>query len=187
MLTSTLYHRDYKVKEYVNTINQLEKKINDPDYVNYKSSSLLDKRSIKIIVYSHCDSNGFIEAFKEMYNDHMTKKSKVANKTLYDICLHDLGNRFRGIFSNNGTHNILLAFYEYMDKLPRYIRLKGKDLSEYPPSYDVYFRHYINTFFCYDVVINLLENYKQTTTMDQMICLEMLINDILYLVTILIN
>lgn len=185
VMNSTIYHRQCKLTEYIKQTKKIDDMIK-----NIKCNercSKLRKSKINLCVYKNIDDSAFESTFSDMLSDYIGRKCRYTNKTstLYDICLRDLSNRFKSVFANTGTHNILLAFYEYIEKLPRYIKVKGKSLNDYSVNVDCYFRHYINMFFCYDVVLNLIENYKNMTDMDQMICLEMLINDILFLVNVI--
>lgn len=187
VMNSTLYHRQFKTAEYLSQIKKIDDAIQNIDCKEWCIK--LRKAKLGLCAYRNIDDSTFESTFSDMLADYTRKKSRYSNKatsfTLYDICLRDLANRFKGIFAHPGTHNILVALYEYIERLPHYIRVKGKLLCDYPVSVDCYFRHYINTFFCYDIVLNLVDNYKRLTDMDQMICLEMLINDILFLVNVI--
>lgn len=187
LMNSTIYHRQCKLRDYVAQIRKLDDIITHMDGRSTEWCSKLRKNKLRLCRYANVDDTTFNTTFKQMLADYTSKQTRHSKKqcTLYDICLRDLAMRFKGVFSNTGTHSILLAFYEYVDKLPSYIQVKGKPLSEHPVDIDCYFRHYINVFFCYDVVVNLIENYRTLTDMAQMICLEMLINDILFLVNVI--
>lgn len=194
MLNSTVYHRQCKLSCYIKRVKEFENKMKMLIPIDYKSkpnsfliekcNKLLSDKSFKFCRYNNIDNESFISAFNQMVEDYFNKNCRFlpdSNLTLYDVCLRNLGNRFKNVFNNCGTRNILLALYEYLDKVPHYITIKNKPLSDYPLSTDCYFRHYVNCFFCYDIVINLLENYKTLEEMDQLIFLETLIDDILYL------
>ena len=186
-MNSTIYHRQCKLREYVAQIRKLDDTIAHMHEKSTEWCTKLRKSRLRLCRYMNIDDTTFTTAFSQMLADYTAKKTRYSKRpcTLYDLCLRDLATRFKGVFSNTGTHNILLAFYEYVDKLPSYIQVMGKPLSEHPVVADCYFRHYINVFFCYDVVVNLVENYRKLTDMGQMICLEMLINDILFLVNVI--
>lgn len=188
LMDSTIYHRQCKLREYVNRIKSLDSIISAIGKDPSDFCAKLRKKRLFVCGYMNIDDTTFNLSFKMMVDDYITRKSRYSKKdyTLYDICLRNLASRFKTVFANTGTHNILLAFYEYAERLPRYINVNQKKLSELSVDIDCYFRHYINVFFCYDVVINLLENYKTMTDMDQMICLETLINDILFLVNVIL-
>ena len=184
-MNSTIYHRQCKLVEYTSQIKRLDTMIATMSSKIKDKCTALRNDKLGLCAYRNIDDKTFYDTFAAMLDDYRNKKTRYSNGTLYDMCLRDISNRFRGVFSNTGTHNILLAFYEYIDKLPRYIRVKGKPLSEQTIAVDCYFRHYINMFFCYDVVVNLIDNYRKLTDMEHMICLEMLINDILFLVNVI--
>ena len=187
LMNSTIYHRQCKLREYVSQIRKLDDIIRAMDGKSTEWCTKLRKSKLRLCRYTNVDDGTFTAAFRQMLADYTSKKTRYSKNqcTLYDICLRDLAARFKGVFSNTGTHSILLAFYEYVDKLPSYIQVMGKPLSEHTVAADCYFRHYINVFFCYDVAVNLVENYRKLTDMSQMICLEMLINDILFLVNVI--
>lgn len=182
MLNSALYHRQCKLREYSLSMHAIEKTMR-----NFRDDTAVQQNWLKshrliLCKYCNCDNNTFLTTLNQMTHDYFDKKCRYCNdSTLFDICLRKNINRFKAVFSSPGTHSILQSFYEYASKSVHYITIKNKKLVDMPLDANCYFRHYINLFFCYDMATSLLENYKTVTDPEQMTFIEIIVDDIIYL------
>lgn len=173
MLNSTEYHKNCMALDYSKRVLSIEEKIKDYDI----------GKGLKIKMCCFPDYSNDIKekAFNNLKDDYFNKKCRYSDCTLFDIVLRRNINSFKFVFINPSTRNILKSFYNYIEKLPYKLKINKKNLSDLDSETQCYFRYYFNLFFCYDFVTILLENYTTCKDMDQLNCLELLINDLLYL------
>ena len=120
LMNSTIYHRQCKMTEYTKQIKRLESMIEGMKTKSEEKCRKLRKNDIGLCKYMNVDDDTFKKTFVKMVDDYIGRKTRYcSNSTLYDVCLRQVSNRFKSVFSSPGTHNILLAFYEYIDKIPK--------------------------------------------------------------------
>lgn len=174
MFNSIDYYKICTLNNYIDKLNEIE--------IKMKDFNINNKIKIKLCNFND-DINKEIkeEALNKLKNDYFINKdcSYWKGNTLFDICLKKNINHFKLIFINLGTKNILKSLYDYLNKLPNQIKIKNDLLSNKDLIINYYFKYYINLYFCYDFIIILLENYKNLNQIDQLNCLEILINDLL--------
>lgn len=176
------------MNEYVRMLSLFEKMMKSLIENNGFQIKWLRDHPLTLCRYNNYDDATFLTSLKEMIKDYFDKSCRYSiDCTMFDICLRKNINRFKAVFSNPGTHSILESFYEYVSKLPNYIIVKGKRIGDGELNTDCYFRHYINLFFCYDVMTCLLENYETLTLPDQMTFVELLMDDISFLLNTILS
>lgn len=187
MINSSIYRRQKRLNEYAQMLSKFEKRMRSltDDSLQKK---WLKSHPLLLCRYNNSSNTTFLASLTEMITDYFNRTCKYSkDSTMFDICLRENINRFKAVFCSPGTHSILEAFYEYVSKVPNYILVKGKRLGEADLSVDCYFRHYINLFFCYDILTCLVENYRTLTLPDQMTFVELLIDDIAFLLNTIFN
>lgn len=177
MLNSTEYHKRCVFIDYAKRVRSIEEKMRDYEITN--------GLKIKLCPFPNYDNEIKSKAFKEMKSDYFNKKCKYCDGTLFDTSLRKNINLFKFVFINPSTRNILKSFYNYIDRLPTKMKVNKKCFNDLDSQTQCYFRYYLNLFFCYDFVTILLDNYKNCDNMDQLTCLELLINDLLYLLEVI--
>ena len=170
MINSTCYYRNCKLEEYHNRLIKLEDCIK-----NYKVGDRLKLKlcSMDDTIITPSKSN----ALQMLKSDYHDKKCKLSSGTLFDLCIRDNASSFKSVFSDPGTRNTLIALYMYIDSLPKRIRIRNKSLSDLSELDSYYVKYYINLYLPYDLITILLENYTESDTMDKLIFLEGLLDN----------
>ena len=113
-------------------------------------------------------------------NKNEIKLIKDNSNTLFDLCLRNNINYFKSNFSMSNSKSTLESLYNFIRLLPNIIRINSIPLSDCDLKIKCYFKHYINLFFLYDLSTSLLENLKLANEMYKIKYLEMLLNDIIF-------
>ena len=171
MLTSTCYYRNCKLADYHMRLRELEETI---------SSYVCGTRiRIKLCALNDTDVNDVKkDALERMRSDYHDRKCKLTQKTLFDLCIRDNIASFKSVFSTPGTRNTLNTLYMYLSNLPKRIKVRNKSLVDLDDFDNYYVKYYINLYLPYDLITILLENYADSTTMDRLTFLEILIDEL---------
>lgn len=171
MLNSTNYHKNKVYNDYCKRLEII--------LIKMKECKSDIKINFNICPIRNYENDILINSFNKMKEDYFNKKCSYKNGTLFDICLRNNINHFRLVFSNPGTRNILKSLYFYLNNLPSQLLIKNN--LENDNFINCYLRFYINLFFCYDFITVLLENYIKCDNIDKMNCLEIIINDLIFI------
>lgn len=200
MLNSTTYIRQCKTCLYITKLNTILEKLSKLNDINHLKHWVESKKPL-LCSYGEIDQNNLINTNLKMVNDYLTKKN-FYGYTMFDICIRKNIKYFKSIFKTLGTKEFLQYLYQYMDKLPRQLNeilseilsenlnfhlndtLNDKKINkdEFLSNSLLYFKCYINTFLCYDLLTVFLENYKNSNDLEQMIWLEIVMDDIINLI-----
>ena len=149
-------------------------------------SDYFNKKTIKIKL-NNCQINNYQNIQNELEKGNLNQINKNEIKlindnsnTLFDLCLRNNINYFKSNFSMSNSKSTLESLYNFIRLLPNIIRINNIPLSDLDLKIKCYFKHYINLFFLYDLSTSLLENLKLANEMYKIKYLEMLLNDIIF-------
>jgi len=173
MITSTDYYRTCMLNEYTKKMSELESKL--------KTFTYKDKIKIKISSFNdEYDENVKKDALNRLKDDYFNNKCLNKDCTLFDLCIRKDINKFKQVFIESNTKTVLETLYSYLRRVPNELANKNKQVLISDDIILYYFKYYINVYFCYDFASILLENYSDCYDIDKLIFLEILINDLLY-------
>ena len=171
MLNSTLYYRNCKLEEYRSRLSALEESIK-----NYTCGDII---KIKLCSFNEYDVYRTKEdALEKLKSDYYSKKCRFS-KTLFDLCIRDNAVGFRSVFASPSARVTLNSLYAYIDSIPRHIKIGTKSFMELEEMDRQYLKYYINLYLVYDLVTVLLDNYMESTKIDSMLFMEVILDDLL--------
>ena len=174
MSNSTCYYRNCKLEEYHTRLRAIEGSM-----FCYRCG---DRIPVKVCAFNETDANDAKrDALAHLVDDYQGRKCRFAQNTLFDMCVRDNIGSFKAVFANPGTKNTLNALYAYLNTLPKRLRVKNKTLTELDDNDSYYIKYYINLFLPYDLVTVLLENYTDSTVLENLVFLEIIIEDVMKL------